>query len=196
MRQGLHVAAVTVLALAVLAVAVLATVLRAWWVVVPAARIAVLVACGWLPTVRPAPASEHWDVQAMTMNLRYGQGDQGTVVAAVQQHGVDLLSVQELTGPAVAGLHDAGLDALLPYRYLRPGRTAEGTWMWSRYPIKQAQDTGDLVFENLAARISTPHGPLTFFAMHPIPPAPLDGRKANGSSRRCTTCCRLCRVRR
>lgn len=33
------------------------------------------------------------------------------------------------------------------------------------------------MFENLAATVQLPTGPTTFFAVHPIPPSPMDGNR-------------------
>jgi endonuclease/exonuclease/phosphatase (EEP) superfamily protein YafD len=163
--------------LLLIACAVVAALLRAWWLVVPAAMLAGVVAWWWAPAFRSPEPVPGWDLQVMTTNLQFGRGDAGAVTAAVREHDVDLLSVQELTPTALRSLMDAGLSDELRYRFVRTGATTQGTGIWSRYPLSQERETDRLIFENLAAVADTPQGPVEFFAMHPIPPTPTDGNR-------------------
>lgn len=46
-------------------------------------------------------------------------------------------------------------------------------------PVERSHPDPGLIFENLAATAALPGGPVTFFAMHPTPPAPWDGTRAD-----------------
>jgi endonuclease/exonuclease/phosphatase (EEP) superfamily protein YafD len=74
-------------------------------------------------------------------NLYYGQADPRAVVELVRSHDVDVLSLQELTPPAVAALDAAGLRELLPHRVFRPEPRAAGTGLASRYPLQERAST-------------------------------------------------------
>ena len=166
--------------LLLIACAAVAGLLRAWWLVVPAAMLAGVVAWWWAPAFRSPEPVPGWDLQVMTTNLQFGRGDAAAVASAVRDHGVDLLSVQELTPAALRSLTVAGLPDELPYQFVRTGDSTQGTGIWSRYPLSQKRETDDLIFENLAATVETPRGPVEFFAMHPIPPTATDGNRGQG----------------
>lgn len=158
--------------------AVFAALARSRVLAVVSGALAVIVAFWWLPVFLPSPAAGTSGVQVMTANLYYGEADPEAVVAAVRDQKVDVLSVQELTGPAVAGLLSAGLSDELPYEYLRPSGSdapARGTGLWSRYPLTDRDETPRLPFTNLSATVSAPGGDVTVFAVHAVPPSPVDG---------------------
>lgn len=87
----------------------------------------------WVPDRAPAPGATPLTV--MTANLALGQADPAAVVAAVRSRHVDVLAVEELTAPAVAALHRAGLDRELGHRAIRPQPGATGAGLWSRLPL-------------------------------------------------------------
>ncbi len=162
--------------MAVTALAALA--LRTRLLALLAAGLALIVGYWWVPVFLPAPSQSQRGLQVMTVNLLYGRADAQAVAAAVLRYNVDVLSVQELTRPAASRLRRAGLDSLLPYRYVRASAdndSAAGTGIWSRYPLRQRDASQGLVFTNLAATVEAPAGRLTIFAVHPIPPSPTDG---------------------
>lgn len=165
--------------LAMLVAAAVAAMLRVWWLVAVPLALALIVGFWWRP-VLPASDSQSWDLQVMTVNMQFGRADAAAIVAAVRDHSVDVMSVQELTPEAVAGLRAAGLERALPYRMVRAGdgSPASGTGIWSRYPLSDEDETEGLIFHNLVATVTVSPGlAFSFFAMHPIPPAPLDGNR-------------------
>lgn len=152
--------------------------LRARLLALIAAILAVIVGYWWLPVFLPGESGSEPGLRVMTVNLLYGRADTDAVVAAVLNREVDVVSVQELTRPAAARLRRSGLDALLPYRHVRPSadkNSAAGTGIWSRYPLRRRDSSRGLVFTNLSATLQAPGGTLTIFAVHPIPPSPTDG---------------------
>nr|WP_067659633.1 endonuclease/exonuclease/phosphatase family protein [Nocardia harenae] len=104
-------------------------------------------------------------------NLLFDGADPAAFVGAVREREVDLLTVNELTPAALDGLAAAGLDALLPHRYVSPGRTASGTGIWSRFPLTGTVEFDGFVLNQLGATAEIPGaGPVAVFALHPVPP--------------------------
>lgn len=109
----------------------------------------------------------------MTVNVHEGQGDCGQVVGAVRRHRVDVLSVQELTQATVDRLSEQGIGRELPYRHIRPGRVAEGTGLWSRFPVAPLDDVPGTLHVNPRATVRiSPGFTVTVTAVHPISPRP------------------------
>lgn len=122
-------------------VLLLALRLRRWLT----ALTAVLVTIGLVGVVLPRALAEArpyavgTTVRVLTLNLDQGRADPGTVLDLVRRNHVDLISLQELTPGAVAGLDAAGLRDLLPNVQFdaRPG--PDGTGLASRYPLQALQ---------------------------------------------------------
>ncbi|EME24142.1 endonuclease/exonuclease/phosphatase family protein [Rhodococcus triatomae] len=114
------------------------------------------------------------ELVVMQANIEFGKGDPDAVVAQVRSRDVDILAVEELTTSALAGLDEAGLGDLLPYRHVRPAVSgADGTGMWSRYPLADPVEYPDFVMAALSARVVLPGDrSLTMFVAHPLPPWP------------------------
>lgn len=71
----------------------------------------------------------------------------------------------------LAPLGRAGLDRLLPHRFLAPGRNAAGTGIWSAYPLSDTVEYDGFVLNQLSATATLPDvGPVTVYAFHPVPP--------------------------
>ncbi|WP_406272974.1 endonuclease/exonuclease/phosphatase family protein [Nocardia sp. NBC_00881] len=110
-------------------------------------------------------------VIAMQANLLFDGADPQALVDQVRARNIAVLTVNELTPAAVEDLGRAGLDQLLPHRYLSPGRTAAGTGIWSSYPLTETVEYDGFVLNQLSATASIPGaGPVTVYAFHPVPP--------------------------
>ncbi|MEV6427775.1 endonuclease/exonuclease/phosphatase family protein [Nocardia sp. NPDC051463] len=110
-------------------------------------------------------------VMVMQANLLFDGADPGALVDQVRARNIGVLTVNELTPAAVEGLGRAGLDQILPYRYLSPGRTAAGTGIWSGYPLSETVEYDGFVLNQLSATADIPGaGPVTVYAFHPVPP--------------------------
>jgi hypothetical protein len=114
-------------------------------------------------------------LRVATVSLRKGLVLPGPVVDLVRRLDVDVLSVQELTPRAEAGLCAAGLEQLLPWAHVipaRPGSVASASGaVWSRLPIeKHGAVPGG--FEQPTVRLAVP-GAMEFelTAVHTMPPA-------------------------
>jgi endonuclease/exonuclease/phosphatase (EEP) superfamily protein YafD len=120
-----------------------------------------------------APADSQ-QLVAMTSNLRLGEASPAAVVRAVRDHRVDLLTLQELTGPERARLEQAGLDDVLPYHAAHADQSAIGTGMWSRYPLSSIERRADFTFAFITATMTVRgvRTPVTAVALHMAGPVP------------------------
>ncbi|WP_327151849.1 endonuclease/exonuclease/phosphatase family protein [Nocardia sp. NBC_01329] len=139
------------------------------------AGLALLVAAAgvWtqLPLYRSHAADDGRAVTVMQANLLFDGADPRALVDEIRGRRVDLLTVDELTPAAIEALGRAGLDAILPHRYLSPGRTAAGTGIWSSYPLSETVEYDGYVLNQLSATATVPDiGPVTVYAFHPVPP--------------------------
>lgn len=112
------------------------------------------------------------DVVIMTSNLEIGGADASSVVAAVRSHHVDALMLEELTPAALARLHRAGLDNLLPHSLTSPMSGGSGTGLWSRTPLTAPVKNYAFGFSFVTARTRFHGRPVTLAAMHVFGPSP------------------------
>jgi endonuclease/exonuclease/phosphatase (EEP) superfamily protein YafD len=140
----------------------------------PVALVLLLVCRRWIVAIAPAVLTALWlwtqvplyisadppahagDVVTMTSNLRLGEADPNAVVTAAREHRADLLMLEELTPDEQQRLVAAGLDRLLPYHVSDPRGAAEGTGLWSRYPLHDTEARHDFTFAFITARVAVP----------------------------------------
>jgi endonuclease/exonuclease/phosphatase (EEP) superfamily protein YafD len=124
-------------------VGVLVTVLLRRWpeTAVVAAGAAVLVACV-LPRALadndPLANAKGPSLRVATANLLIGGADAAQIVRRVREQRVDVLAVQEMTPQWLAAADAAGLGQVLPERFVAPASLAEGSALFSRYPLTGA----------------------------------------------------------
>ncbi|MGY0499133.1 endonuclease/exonuclease/phosphatase family protein [Nocardia sp. FBN12] len=117
------------------------------------------------------PGGDGQPIMAMQANLLFDGADPNVVVDQVRARDIAILTVNELTRTAVDSLSSAGLDQLLPHRYLAPGQTASGTGIWSRFPLSDTVEYDGYVLNQISATATVPEiGPVTIYAFHPVPP--------------------------
>ncbi len=110
-------------------------------------------------------------VMAMQANLLFDGADPASLVDEVRARNIAVLTVNELTPAAVEDLGRAGLDRVLPHRYLRPGNAASGTGIWSSYPLSDTVEYDGFMFNQISAAADVPSiGPVAVYAFHPVPP--------------------------
>ncbi|MGW5752229.1 endonuclease/exonuclease/phosphatase family protein [Nocardia rhamnosiphila] len=145
---------------------------RQWRGVVVTALVAAAAAWTQVPLYLGRPdTGDGSELTVMQANLLFDGADPRALIREVRDREVGVLTVNELTPAAVADLGGAGLDELLPYRYLSPGRTAAGTGIWSAYPLSETVEYDGFVLNQLAATATIPGvGPVTVYAFHPVPP--------------------------
>ncbi|WFR74740.1 endonuclease/exonuclease/phosphatase family protein [Prescottella defluvii] len=107
----------------------------------------------------------------MQANIKVGQADPSDLVHTVRDRDVDVLTVQELTDESIAGLHAAGLDDLLPHRFVVSyGPGGEGGGIYSRFPLSNTRNLEGFLSANLSADLDVGlREPLALFAVHPAP---------------------------
>lgn len=114
-------------------------------------------------------------IRLLQANIMLGEADLAALVEQVRERRIDLLTVDELTDSAVAGLAAAGLGELLPHNYLEPVSdiSAGGTGIYSRYPLTGEERLPGLFMANLYAEAEVEPGrSVGILAVHPIPPGP------------------------
>lgn len=162
----------TYLMLGALAALLLFLFARGWRSAVAAAIVLTGVLWTQLPLYVPdGNAATGTELTVLQTNLLFGGADTGAVVAAVREHRVDILTVDELTPNSATRLTESGIDTVLPYHYLDPGLGGGGTGIYSRFPLSDTVRHEKFVMANLSATLTHPVlGPVTVFAFHPLPP--------------------------
>ncbi|KWX65479.1 hypothetical protein ASJ79_28865 [Mycobacterium sp. NAZ190054] len=123
--------------------------------------------------VQPTASVGAPQLRLLQANIRLGEADPHALVSRVRADSVDVLTVAELTTPAVARLAAAGLAESLPYTYLRPRKGGGGEGIYSRYPLTETAELEDLRHSNLRATVAVPGAePVAVYALHPLPPYP------------------------
>jgi endonuclease/exonuclease/phosphatase (EEP) superfamily protein YafD len=155
--------------------AVLFVVARQWLVL--ALALVVVVACASTQSrlfVSARAPADSTRLVTMTCNLRLGQASPAAVVRAVRDHRVDLLTLQELTGPEQTRLEQAGLDDVLPYHAAHADPNAVGTGMWSRHPLTSIGRRTDFTFAFITAKLVLPRvaAPVAVVTLHMAGPVP------------------------
>lgn len=125
----------------------------------------------------PPPNAQAEPLTVMSVNVLAGGADTTQVIEVASERGVDVLSVQEITEPALAQMEAAGLEALLPSRLGRPGSDVEGTMLFAAGELADA-GTLDTGFDSVTAELTTDAAdgpgsaddPLRVLAVHPRPP--------------------------
>ncbi|MFD3745600.1 endonuclease/exonuclease/phosphatase family protein [Nocardia sp. NPDC058633] len=140
-----------------------------------ATGVAVVVAGAGIATQAPLyfaePGGDGPPIMTMQANLLFDGADPDALVDQVRARDIAILTVNELTRTAVDSLSRAGLDQLLPHRYLAPGRTASGTGIWSRFPLSDTVEYDGYVLNQISATATVPEvGPVAIYAFHPVPP--------------------------
>ena len=107
-------------------------------------------------------------LRVMTLNAYFGQADVEQIVRLVEQQGVDVLALEEVTAEMTARLDASALPGLLPYRV--GGST--GQQIWSSLPLydEAADEVGFRVSPMCAATVRVGDEELRFVAVHTTAP--------------------------
>lgn len=153
----------------------LAAGVRRWILAVIAGLTTVLAGVVQIPdyVATAAPASGT-TLTVMQANLAVGSADPATVVRLVRDRRVDLLATEELTTGEQRALIRAGLADALPHRYTAPlPDGGGGLGIWSRFPLSDEANLPGFQLGVLHAEVALPGRiPLTFVAVHLLPPYP------------------------
>ena len=119
----------------------------------------------------PEPPPDTVTVRVLTLNSRGGSADPAALLAALRQHAVDVLAVQELTWDLVHRLDEAGLGGLLPHTHLDPRPDSPGTGLWARWPLTPLPPVPGLAAAAPRARAEpVPGRPVVLTSVHPLTP--------------------------
>ncbi|MGK5678834.1 endonuclease/exonuclease/phosphatase family protein [Actinoplanes sp. URMC 104] len=155
--------------------AILALATRRWTVGAVAVIVAIMLAAAVLPRAignRDKGPAAGVRLNVMTSNMLFGGADAATIVKLVSEHDVAVLAVQEFTTEGKEALAAAGLGALLPYSSLADRPQADGSGLYSRYPLTEpgAQQNGG-GFMQAYATVQVPGaGPVVVESAHPLAP--------------------------
>lgn len=110
-------------------------------------------------------------ITALTSNLQLGAGDVDQLAELVRSERVDILGVQELTPDAADRIARSTIAADLPHSFVRTGRLAGGTALYSRHPLVKADALEGFALTNVTAVVDVPgRGDVQVFVVHPVPP--------------------------
>lgn len=119
----------------------------------------------------PEPGSG--ELRVMTINVLTGLASADAIVSQVRQRRVDLLATSEITPGLQRELEQAGLSSALPYRIGQVAWEAEGTVLWSRWPIEPAPVITGTAFGQPRGVVVVPSGQrVTVTAVHTLSPIP------------------------
>jgi endonuclease/exonuclease/phosphatase (EEP) superfamily protein YafD len=111
------------------------------------------------------------EIVVLQANLEIGSADPVRLTETVRDRHVDLLATEELTIDEQRRLGDAGLATVLPHRYTVPlPDGGGGIGIWSRFPLSDTHDLPGYQLGVLTVRVAVPGAPLTFVAVHLLPP--------------------------
>jgi endonuclease/exonuclease/phosphatase (EEP) superfamily protein YafD len=154
-----------------------------WWLALILA-ISALILLGWqLPAARrtyTGPDDAHrfrpagsgvLTLSVLSLNAKGGGAGALAIEAAVHEHEVNVLAIQELTPDLVRRLDGTDLGKLLPYRQVDPRFGSAGTGLWSRSPLVALPSIQGLRAAAPRVRIEPMPGiRVTVTAVHPKAP--------------------------
>jgi endonuclease/exonuclease/phosphatase (EEP) superfamily protein YafD len=112
-------------------------------------------------------------LRVLTANLLVGRAMAEAVVELTCRKHADALFVQELTDDAEAGLRQAGLGDLLPYRVTQPVPYGTRGSIYARYPLRGGPPAAPRSAARCTARLDLPSGQFVYLAcIHAAPPKP------------------------
>jgi endonuclease/exonuclease/phosphatase (EEP) superfamily protein YafD len=124
------------------------------------------VPCGQPPAAGPV-------LRVLTANLLVGRALAGAVAGLACRKHADALFVQELTDDAEAGLDQAGLGDLLPYRVTQPVPYGTRGSIYARYPLRGGPPAAPGSAAGCTARLDLPSGQFVYLAcIHAASPKP------------------------
>ncbi|WP_238580956.1 endonuclease/exonuclease/phosphatase family protein [Streptomonospora alba] len=164
-----YVAATSVLPVA------LALLARRGWVALAAAATAVALVGCVLPRGLPgsAPDAGGPRLTVLSANVYFGLADPDALVRLVREHGVEVLSLQELTPQFDDALTRSGLRSHLPYGVTDAATGPVGGAVYSAHPVDEIGGTDrSAYFAMPRARLRVPDAmPVEVVSTHAMPPS-------------------------
>ncbi|MBE3015345.1 endonuclease/exonuclease/phosphatase family protein [Microbispora sp. NEAU-D428] len=110
-------------------------------------------------------------LRVLSANLLYGSVPPAALVDLVRRLRPDVLTLQELTPEASAGLRAAGLATLLPYADDRAQKGSSGSGLFTRFPLRPEELTAVDGRRQAAGVVEVPGaGPVAVVSVHPCAP--------------------------
>ncbi|GAA3460180.1 endonuclease/exonuclease/phosphatase family protein [Saccharothrix longispora] len=149
-----------------------ALLLRRWGVGVVVLLVALVLVSAVAPRAFPdsRPVGVGRSVVVMSSNLLVGKAVAEDVVAAVREHRVDVLALQELTPAMVADFERAGLGRELPHRHFLDEPGGSGSGIASRWPLSPRVLTPPSTLRQAGALVDLPGDDVEVLSVHPLPP--------------------------
>jgi endonuclease/exonuclease/phosphatase family metal-dependent hydrolase len=144
------------------AVAVLLLGVHAWWF------------APQLIGADPAPAASAERIVVMNANLYEGRASAQDLVAAVRDHHVNILVLEEITPSLLQEMDDLGLSTLLPERVGEPDYMVAGTMILADQPL-----TDHVRLRTTFQGWEAKYGSLTVLGVHPVAPVDPAGWRAD-----------------
>lgn len=149
--------------------------LRRWWIAATGAVIVVVAGLTQAPLYLPSAAEAPGTFTVLQSNLGLGNGDVDALAGLVQSHRVDVLTVTELTEPALARIRASPIVDRLPYSFTQPARAGNGGGVFSRYPIVEQERLPVFWLPNLRLVLDGPGGRRqVVYGVHLMPPYPAE----------------------
>jgi len=117
----------------------------------------------------PAAPAVAETLTVMTANMFFGGADGAALVRAAAAERVDVLVVQEVTGPLLAELEEAGVDEVFAHRAGMPGASAQGTMIFADVPLGEPTPV-DTSWGSWLVDVDG----LSLLAVHPFAPVDVD----------------------
>jgi endonuclease/exonuclease/phosphatase (EEP) superfamily protein YafD len=125
----------------------------------------------------PQPQAAGPVLRVLTANLMTGRAVAEAVVGLVRRQDADVLFLQELPGPAVTRLEQAGLRDLLPYVVTDAGAGARGSGIYARFPLGRGLRLTPTRAAQPTARLELGSGRcVELVCVHSAPPNPPSSR--------------------
>ncbi|XVQ88564.1 endonuclease/exonuclease/phosphatase family protein [Microbispora siamensis] len=110
-------------------------------------------------------------LRVLSANLLHGSVPPAALVDLVRRLRPDVLTLQELTPEASAGLRAAGLTTLLPYADDRAAERSSGSGLFTRFPLRPEELTAFDGRRQAAGIVEVPGaGPVAVVSVHPCAP--------------------------
>ncbi|WP_433348267.1 endonuclease/exonuclease/phosphatase family protein [Microtetraspora malaysiensis] len=145
---------------------------RRWAALVVSLTVAATLAACVLPRAVPGdPPAAGPRLRVLSANLKMGAVPPEKLVALVRELRPDVLTLQELTPSAAAGLRAAGIGALLPYGVDVSEPGAHGSGIYSRHPVAPGRHIRFGDFRQGVATVRVPGAPeVAVVSVHPCAP--------------------------
>lgn len=110
-------------------------------------------------------------LRVMTFNAKYGEADPSEVAALVEEHGVDVLGVQELTPALADALEREGMHDHLEHHSLHPAPDASGMGLYSNVAFEEVDIGVTDDIDPITGRFSLDGDQaVEITVVHPLPP--------------------------